>query len=132
MYFTLYFTLIVVNKYSKKHHFYNQVNNHIYCKQCNITINMILESVTMKDNRTYGNTDLVEEGAYQREPVSMRIICVSLAVLVLLALCLHITSVLGVNIPLMSLQTIQYLMVACTIVIAVATFILIFRYKKEV
>lgn len=62
----------------------------------------------------------------------MRTIYATLAALVVLALCLHLTEILGFSIPFMSLQVIQYLMIGWTLVMVGCIAVLMFSVKTEV
>lgn len=61
--------------------------------------------------------------------ILMPVIGITLAILVLLALCLHINEVMGFNIPFMTTKTIEYLMVGWTTIMIGCISILIFSKK---
>ena len=72
-----------------------------------------------------------EELVYKRkipryEKVFMPLVGVILAIIVLLAVCLHLTEVMGVNIPYMSLGVIQNSMFATIVVMVFFVAVLIF------
>lgn len=72
---------------------------------------------------------------YKREDIKyqsvmMPMIGIALAVLVLFLVCLHITEVMGFNIPFMTLQTIEYLMIGWTMIMTGCIAVLIFSKKN--